>query len=360
MSGPFGSSGFGGGGDGADNLEYSAKLRKYFDDLEQQQKQRQAEQLSSAADQLFGGLMMPADPTTAGQANANGWVDPRNNPALQSMLRSLHDALQSGNPELQRAALNSMGRVTDGLIPNAPNFRDELNAMRTNDTRNFEYAKANGFQGNFVDWLKFDNESKRPQPGVQFEGEYDKTLGRAQAEELLQFQQAPMKRAALLDSMQAIHGLLGDRGGFQGSNLQELKMAAERLGVQIDGLGNDQAAAALANAVALQLRSTGAGGGMPGALSDADRAFLQKQVPSIDMTPQGRAQLLEVQRRLLKREGEVADLARAYAGQNGGRLDYRFYDQLVQLRDQSLFDDINRVGADVKIPPGASRLRRIN
>lgn len=66
-----------------------------------------------------------------------------------------------------------------------------------------------------------------------------------------------------------------------------LKRVANTFGINVEGLGQAEAARALSNQLALSLRNPAGGEGMPGAMSDSDRAFLQQSVPSLSNTPQG-------------------------------------------------------------------------
>jgi hypothetical protein len=107
----------------------------------------------------------------------------------------------------------------------------------------------------------------------------------------------------------------------------DLAAYAQSVGLNVDPkLGNKQAAMALANEIALQLRNPSGGAGMPGALSDKDREFLMSMTPSLAATPEGNKTLIEGMKKLAKRDQEIAQLARQY---NNGNLDNGFY-QVVQ------------------------------
>jgi hypothetical protein len=66
---------------------------------------------------------------------------------------------------------------------------------------------------------------------------------------------------------------------------------------------------------------------MPGALSDADRVYLQSMTPGLTKTPEGRKLISETMVTLAKRDQEVAKLARDYRKKNNG-FDEGFYDEL--------------------------------
>lgn len=104
---------------------------------------------------------------------------------------------------------------------------------------------------------------------------------------------------------------------FQG-NTQQLKASAKALGVDLDaiGVGDNvgvaQAAQALSQQLALQLRDPSNGGGMPGAMSDADRAFLTQMVPSITNDPNANKMMIEWQKKINQRTVEVGRIVNDY------------------------------------------------
>lgn len=97
----------------------------------------------------------------------------------------------------------------------------------------------------------------------------------------------------------------------------ELAKAAKPFGIELDPkLGAKQAFIALANEMALELRNTGDGNGMPGQLSNQDREFLVNMVPNITMDAEGIRLIIETNRRLLKRQQDVAKKMKAYRKQH--------------------------------------------
>jgi hypothetical protein len=103
---------------------------------------------------------------------------------------------------------------------------------------------------------------------------------------------------------------------------------ANSLGIKIDPkLPDKEAAGALARELALTLRATGQGSGMPGALSDADREFLVSMSPNLAQTAAGRKKVIDSHVALAQREADVAQFARNYENKYG-RLDNGFFTQL--------------------------------
>jgi hypothetical protein len=101
----------------------------------------------------------------------------------------------------------------------------------------------------------------------------------------------------------------------------EMASALNSMGFQIDPkLGNKQAAAALANKMALELRDPSQGGGMPGSMSNSDREYLNKMVPGLSQSAEGRHQLVQMAVATQQRNADVAGLARQWT-KGAGRLD---------------------------------------
>lgn len=104
---------------------------------------------------------------------------------------------------------------------------------------------------------------------------------------------------------------------FAGTTL-ELKAAAKAAGINMDALGIGdnvgvaQAAKALSQQMALQLRDPSGGGGMPGSMSDADRQFLTTMVPAITNDPNANKLMLDWQKKIYQRQIEVAKIVNDY------------------------------------------------
>jgi hypothetical protein len=107
-----------------------------------------------------------------------------------------------------------------------------------------------------------------------------------------------------------------------------LASAMNSVGIKIDkNLADKEAAAALGNELALQLRNPSGGAGMPGAMSDADRNFLASMTPNIAQSAAGRKQLIDARIAIEERNRQVATFVRRYE-KKYGRLDNDFFEQL--------------------------------
>lgn len=146
--------------------------------------------------------------------------------------------------------------------------------------------------------------------------------------------------------------------GAAGETIQDLLRIGAALGLEVQGVAEGDAARAIANGMALDLRATGEGSGMPGALSDKDREFLVAMAPGLTKTPEGNALLVDYWKRLAKREQQVASKAREYKRKNGGRFDDGFYDELATWAEANpLFPDGGMGGS---IPQDAINRLKMN
>jgi len=157
-----------------------------------------------------------------------------------------------------------------------------------------------------------------------------KIIGKGYGEQYTELQKAEFASRKRIGRAERLESLLD---GVQTGKLTpmgtQLAGYAHALGFEIDPkLGNKEAAIALESEMALELRNPSGGAGMPGAMSDADRTFLQNMASFSNKTPQGRKFMLESYRAIAKRDADIARLARDYKKRNGGKFDEGFYDEL--------------------------------
>lgn len=164
------------------------------------------------------------------------------------------------------------------------------------------------------------------------EKEEDKAIGKSFGEFYSDLQKTGFAASGKIARYDRLGQLLN---GLQTGKLTpaatQISALADSLGVSIDpNLPAKQAAEALSNEVALQLRNPSGGAGMPGALSDKDREFLASMTPGLGKTPEGNKLIIETAKKLAKREMEVAKIARDYRIKNG-RVDEGFYQELANF-----------------------------
>lgn len=209
------------------------------------------------------------------------------------------------------------------------------------DVRAYEYAKKNdGYTGTFTQWQLDQKKAGASKtvvaPVFKQEGKEAEAVGKFFGESYADIQKAGMSAQGALNRYNRLGQLLDgvDTGKFAPLGLEAAKIARE-VGLNIDpNLANKEAAVALSSEIALQLRNPAGGAGMPGAMSDADRNFLQGMVPGIEKTPQGRKTILETAKKLAQRDAEVARMARAYRQKNG-TINEGFYDELARFSESN-------------------------
>lgn len=110
---------------------------------------------------------------------------------------------------------------------------------------------------------------------------------------------------------------------------------------------------AISNRLAMQLRAPGGeSGGMPGAMSDADREFLSKSVPSLLLGADANRAMVATSRAIANRQIALAQLATDYAIEHDGQLDVGF-DKVAReyVRDHPLRAEVE---AAMKSAPAAT------
>lgn len=150
------------------------------------------------------------------------------------------------------------------------------------------------------------------------ESEEQKALGKDLAEQYSGIQKSGMTASGTLNNLNRMESLLkGMETGKLTPTAMQIAGLADSIGIKIDPkLGDKQAAAALANELALRAKNMGGENLMPGAMSDPDRRFLVEMVPSLANTPGGNQLILETMRRKARRDIDVSRMAREYRKKN--------------------------------------------
>ncbi len=164
---------------------------------------------------------------------------------------------------------------------------------------------------------------------------FSETLSGEMAKTYADLQRADFNAPTTIGKYRQLGNLLSqvNVGKYTGTTT-DLKAAAKSLGFDLTAMGipDDvapaQAARALSSQIALELRNPAGGAGMPGALSDQDRKFLESMVPSLENDPGAIGKMIDYRLKLAEREQQVAKMARDYRKRHGGRFDDGFYDEL--------------------------------
>lgn len=179
-----------------------------------------------------------------------------------------------------------------------------------------------------------------PQPaaprggGIALQSDEVKAYGQERAKDFAKqattFAEQGARATGMLRQIGELETLYKDPNIAKGAiaeNISGLKNLASSFGVDIKGLGGEQAVTAITNKMALELRNAGEGGGMPGAMSDPDRNFLVGMTPNLAKSPEGRQKIMGAMRKVSERQAEIARMATAYEQKNG-QLDVGFQRQV--------------------------------
>jgi ribosome-binding protein aMBF1 (putative translation factor) len=182
------------------------------------------------------------------------------------------------------------------------------------------------------------------------ESEEQKALGKDLAEQYSTTQKTAMSSSGLLNKLNRAEQLMqGINTGKLAPAANEVAAVAESFGIKLDPkLPQKQAFSALSNELALRAKNAGGENLMPGAMSEADRTFLQQMSPSMSNTHEGNRLIIETNKRLAKRDVEIAKMAREYRNKN--RTLNGFAEELANFSDKNpLFKDIQPAAASSSI-----------
>lgn len=180
---------------------------------------------------------------------------------------------------------------------------------------------AGGYTGSLLDYQKELKAAGRTQVSVNSKQETEeaKAVGKALGQQYVKLQEASVAAEGKINRLNRLDTLLnGVATGKLTPTMTEFASYADALGIKLDpNLDAKQGAQALIGEMTLQARNPAGGAGMPGAMSDADREFLKTLNPGLAQTPGGRKLVIETQRKLAKRDQQVAKMARAFRTANG-------------------------------------------
>jgi len=206
-----------------------------------------------------------------------------------------------------------------------------------------EYALAvkQGYTKPFMDYQIELKQASRPQTNVNVSGDKKgaEEMAKLHAKEYENIRagaNAARGNLANLDVLEASLDAAGSTGAF-GETEQDLRRVAAYFGVgDADKAASGDLVRSISNKLALSVRSPGGeGGGMPGAMSDADREFLRSTVPSLGKLPGGNRAMIDIARKVGQRSIDIHKMAVQYARQHDGQLDPGFEELVNEYADQN-------------------------
>ncbi len=222
----------------------------------------------------------------------------------------------------------------------------------TNDGQSIQAAIAHGA-----------TEVKTPAAIVNMPGleqSYSQEMGKINAKSYSDLQSSGIDAARQAPNIDRLGDLASqvETGAFKGTTT-ELKAKAKALGIDLGALGiaDDvapaQALQALSREQALQLRNPAGGAGMPGAMSDQDRNYLESMVAGLDKQTTTNAMITDARRKLNKRNQEIASLANKYTREHSDRFDQAgFQEYLGQWAEKNPLFPKTAPSASPQAPPG--------
>lgn len=278
--------------------------------------------LDNAIAHVYGGEMVKADLTREGKALPN---DVQEAQYMGIDLRTPEGRKQW--QEFKKGQARPSGEGTPYKVPRSV----MINGVPTEavvDARTGEYTLPQ-INGSTVGTAQYDPSNKGAMAVAEASG-----TGTGKAYTAIQ--DAGVDAVKKQNTLGRLTSLLdGIQTGKLTSTGTELAAWGKAFGLPIgEDVGNAQALKAVANGLALELRNPSGGAGMPGAMSDADRNYLQGMVAGLDKDPQANQKILDGMKKLAQRDAEVAKMARDYKKQNGGKFDEYFYDSLAKYADE--------------------------
>jgi hypothetical protein len=194
----------------------------------------------------------------------------------------------------------------------------------------------------------------------QQESEYEKATGKQLAEANMEIIKSSSAARGKIATLNRLGTMLVDPNIYTGKaaeSVLELKRLGKAIGVEVGDVGPAEAVKSISNQFALELRNPAGGAGMPGALSDKDREFLQSMVPGLNQNPHGNALIIDYMKRVAQRSVDVERLRQQYVRKNG-RLGENFYTELADYSDANpLFSESDmKAAAPIPSPSGGQNI----
>jgi len=294
-------------------------------------------QVASADGATLPTSAQPAQGALPQAAPQGGQLSPRG----LAMMRAL------GNPNLP-AGQRDMAKTL---------LAAELDSMKlTNNQKEYMMYRAEGGTENFTDWMRGNKAAGASNVNVSVTGEkeYEKQSAKDFAEmnrKLIEGSQSARMKIATLTRLDQ---LLADPNIYTGTGAQQIlaaKKLARAVGADVGDVSGPEAIQAIGNQFALELRNPAGGAGMPGALSDKDREFLQASVPGLGQTPEGNRKIVDYMKRVAQRSIDVERLRQDYVKRNR-RLDEGFYRELERYSEANpLFPEANQPQQRTQMAP---------
>ena len=215
-----------------------------------------------------------------------------------SMLQHQMQAQQQANDPLRRLQLERAELENEALRNPQP--------KPTDDVREYEYARSQGFQGSFRDYQVMLREAGRPSTSVNIDqkaqGALEKTLGEQVGKTFGTMYEEGAQAGQDLYQIARLRDLLQQSGSGLAPALTNV---AASFGLNLgEGADAGQAAKAIISYLTPRMRVPGTG-----ASSDRDVSLFQQALPSLLNTPQGNQLILQTMQGLAEYKRAQGDIA---------------------------------------------------
>ena len=196
----------------------------------------------------------------------------------------------------------------------------------TDDMREYNLSKSQGFTGTFLDFDKQRRSASAARTNINMpmETAYDKEMGKQLAGEYIKSQETAAKAAQAQGDLRVMQDAADNPAvytGTGGNTIQGLKKAAQTLfGVYVQGVPEGELIQRTTAKIALSLKDS-----LPGPMSDSDRQFLMDLPAGLTTSPEGIRRVVKLGLAQRQWEIERAQAAQKFATQNGGRLTPEVY-----------------------------------
>lgn len=218
----------------------------------------------------------------------------------------------------------------------------------TDDQREYDLAKTQGFKGTFWDYLTGLKQAgaSRTNINMPMESAYDKEIGGLLAKEFVDAQKAGSKADQDIADLEVTRKAMSDPNvymGTGGNQVQALKKTAQTVfGLDIQGVPEGELIQKMSAKSALAMKDQ-----LPGPMSDSDRKFLIDLPANLTTSPEGARRVVTLGIEQKRWQSERASVARRFAAQNGGRLTPQVYSLLADV-DKKYASSMARIADELR------------
>ena len=191
---------------------------------------------------------------------------------------------------------------------------ETLNAGKTGDIKNFEYLQEQGFSNEDAANKAFGSKGTTVNVGGG-EPEFTKQMAKQDATDVSTAEKEAAELGNQLFILDEALSAINDENLYQGTGgdvVNTLRTALASMGIEIKGLDSGQ----ILNQASSMLKGRLRKDLMPGPLSDRDLAFLIAMTPSLDKTDIQNAAIINMYRKMCRRQKELLDFKAKYGREN--------------------------------------------